>query len=129
MVDDTQQASGSKKKSPLDVLEDILEDSKKAAKAPVAMPGQAKTADNTNTAQQEAEQLAQMQQQQAQQAQADQAQIQAKLQEIAGLENSPQVQAAAQQKQAQEAAEQKHEDFMEGNEIIQLGHKKVEINE
>lgn len=126
IANDPSTASNSKKKSPLDVLEDILEDSKKAGAASNAV---AQPANDDSAKQQEEQQLAQMQQQQEQQAEIDQAQIQAQLQKIAGLGNSPQVQAAAQQKQAQEVEQQKHEDFMDGNEIIQLGHKKIEVTE
>ena len=117
MNTNTQPSAGAaKKKSPLDVLEDILEDSKKG-KAP-AKPAKL-------TPEQEEQQLAQVKQQQEMQIKTDRANIQTKLQEIAGLKDSPQVQAAEKQEQAEQEEKVEHESFMKGNEIIQIGHKKI----
>jgi len=119
----TNSSVAGKKKSPLDVLEDILEDSKKSAS------GANIIADSDAAVAKEEEKLVGVRKQQKEQAQEDQIGIQRSLQEIANLKNSPQAKVADNQDQAKVQKKQDHDEKMKGIEIVQLGHKKIEVSE
>ena len=102
---------GDDKKSPLDVLDQILNDAK--AKAELTSEQQA------------AEEAKILAEERNQRAAADAAQIAIEEQQIKEMTNSPQYQSVANQ-----AAEEHHQEEvkaaeMDGNEILQLGHTKL----
>ena len=117
------------KKSPLDVLEEILQDSK--GKAQSSTPNDQAAASDDQVAvpvvdpEEEARKAAEIEAQK----QADQQAIAIKQQEIENMKQSPQYQAAVEQKEEEVQEQTQQQDFMKGNEIRQLEHKKIEVTE
>jgi hypothetical protein len=105
-------AVGSAQQSPLDVLDQILNEAKE------------KSAEEQSV--QEEEEKKKIAEELERQKQEDQQKIVEELQHIEGLKYSPQEQARAQQmqEQAQDQDQKKHE--LEGMEIRQLGHTKIQ---
>ena len=122
------------KKSPLDVLEEILEDSK-SSKSQIPNPKSQNLGDQADQTQvqaepaidpaEEARKAAEIEAQK----QADQQAIAIKQQEIESMKQSSQYQAVQSQKQDEAIAQAQQQDFMKGNEIRQLIRKKVEVTE
>ncbi|MBU0576650.1 hypothetical protein KJ654_03230 [Patescibacteria group bacterium] len=111
----TQQKSGAKQKSPLDILEDVLEDAKGAVKN---KQDQAEAEDQQR---QQQELLVLREQQQTKEAE----QIKEQLQKMQEIGKTPAGQARQAQEQAKEARLQKSKLDQEGYKIRQLGHAKV----
>ncbi len=100
-----------KKETPLDVLDQILNDAQ--AKA-------------MNAAEEEAEKKAkEAEEARAQQKLEDAAKIQAELANLKTVSQSPQYQAMVEQEQEKVDEKQKQEEGMDGMHIVQLGHTKV----
>lgn len=103
-------------KNPLDVLEEILNQSKKEDTAQQAEAQQAAA---------EQAEMAQAQQEMAAQRREDQAKIQQQLEQLKTIEDTPQYQARVEQEAAKVQEKQDSENGTKGNEIRQIQHTKI----
>lgn len=120
MTDSATPAPTTPQKSPLDLLEDILNESKNAGGA--ADPAAAAAAEAEAIAAQQAEKISQMQ---AQNKVADEQAIEQGIAELSSIKDTPAYQARIQQEAATVQAHDQQADAQRGFEIKQLSHKKI----
>jgi hypothetical protein len=128
-------ADATAKKSPLDVLEEILNDAQGKgggasdgaglAADPNAPAGAAAAATPADQAVADQQALAKIEEQVAQQNAQDQVQMTQHLAQIQEITHSPEYQAVVQQEDAKKQEVVTHQEEHKGFEIIQLGHTKV----
>ncbi len=115
-------------KSPLDVLEEILQENKGAGDAGGASgPTQDKGAEPEQVV--DPAEQARIEQQIAQRQLLDQEQIQQQLEELRTIADTPQNQARIEQRQQEEEQHHKAALDADGHQIRQLDHTKIEVSE
>ena len=107
--------SGAKKQSPLDLLDQILNEAQSKANQVVA----------DKVKEEEAEHEAERQRQIA----ADQQKIEEERQAVEAAKQSPQYQAWVEQKTADQQQAEQHQEEMQGMQIVQIQHKKIPVAE
>jgi hypothetical protein len=119
--------SGTGKKTPLDILEELIAENKQAGGGAGAVdPATAPTKSPEQLAAEEAEQKKiQAQQFMEEQRIRDAQLLQEELAKMKDISAMPQTQAREQQDQQQEAAQQEKEEQLQGHQIIQLEHTKL----
>lgn len=113
-------------KSPLDMLDELLKDAKGGAPAgDAADPAVAEATAAAATAQAEAGDQALVDELGALHKEKDEAALQAEVDRLASIKNSPEYQARTEQATAQEATDQQSAADNQGFDIKQVGHTKI----
>lgn len=123
-------AAANTKKSPLDVLEDILQDAKQGKSGPGGQGGGSSNGsggaqDDTPPEKSQEEILAEIAARGEERRVLEAEEIKGRIAAIEATKQSPQYLATQQQKQQSELEEQQEDAKMDGNQIQQLGHTKI----
>lgn len=127
MADTSPTSNSSQQKSPLDVLEEILNESKQGGEGTPAVPS-GPTPEELAAQQQAAEQAALLAQAQTQMEQAkarDEQELKAQLTELQQAYQSPQYHEAVRQKTEKQQSDDQQKSDSAGYDIKQLEHKKI----